>query len=79
MCKWASHNFTEDQKDSKANFCKSFLEKYEYKNKNIYDIVTGGEKQLRFWDPKIVNIAKAWKLEECNTFEATKNLLETKK
>jgi histone-lysine N-methyltransferase SETMAR len=63
MCKWVPHLLTDNQKKERVNFCKYFLEKYANKNeKNIYNIITGDETWVRFWDPKVGNNAKIWKL-----------------
>ena len=59
MCKWVPHILTRDQKKERIKFCKYFLKKYHNKNqKNIYNIITGDETWLRFWDPKVGYNAK---------------------
>ena len=71
MNKWVPHSLTQNQKDRRISFCNKFLEKYDNKNeKNIYNIITGDETWLRFWDPKVGNNAKIWQINGLDNFEA---------
>ena len=61
MCKWVPHVLTESQKKKRVEFCKNFIKKFSKKSeKNIYNIITGDESWLRFWDLKVGNNAKIW-------------------
>ena len=55
----------------KGNFCKLFLDKFS-NSKNIYNIITGDETWIRFWDPKTGNNAKAWNNNKNKIIESCK-------
>lgn len=80
MCKWVPHLLTKPQKKKRLDFCKNFIKKFSMKSeKNIYNIITGDESWLRFWDPKVGNNAKIWQSKKSNVFETCiKNIKDEK-
>ena len=68
------------KKKARMNFCKFFIEKYANKNeKYIYNIITGDEIWLKFWDPKVGNNAKICQYKGCDPVETRIKSIKDKK
>ena len=63
-CKWVSHKLTDKLKQSRIDFCHSFLNHYgDLKKKITYNLVTGDETWIRCYEPPAAAGAKVWVLE----------------
>lgn len=60
-CKWVPYIINEDQKKDRVEFCKKFLNVYGDIEKRItYNLVTGDETFLRYYDPLTGPQSKVW-------------------
>ena len=78
MHKWVPYTLTEEQKKERVIFCENFLNRFN-KGNNIYNIITGDETWLRFWDPKKGNNGKVWHINENLKTESCKKSIKDQK
>ncbi|GBP59767.1 Mariner Mos1 transposase [Eumeta japonica] len=65
MCKlcsrWIPHNFTYAQKTDRVTWCKAMLTMFKEGASNlVWDIVTGDETWIYYYDPKTKQQSTAW-------------------
>jgi histone-lysine N-methyltransferase SETMAR len=59
--RWVPHSLTDEQKQERVNWCKNMLKKYKNgHSKRVWDIVTGDETWLYFFEPKTKQKSATW-------------------
>lgn len=79
-CKWMPFKLTEKHKQARIDFCHNFLNTYGNINKKVlYNLVTGDETWLRFYDPLIGPQSKIWAGKDMAPQKITKKSMADKK
>jgi histone-lysine N-methyltransferase SETMAR len=78
--KWVPHTLTEHQKSARLDFCFYFLNRFKESNKtSLYNIVTGDETWLYYYDPLDSKQAQQWHPKGAPPPKKAKRALSTKK
>ena len=60
-CRWVPHFLTEAQKQDRVDYCLAMLKKFDGdRSKRMYDIITGNESCIYYYDPETKRQNKVW-------------------
>jgi [histone H3]-lysine36 N-dimethyltransferase SETMAR len=78
--RWIPHELTLEQKLQRIEFCQQFLEKFKNpQSKSLYNIVTGDETYIYYYDPLNKKDSKEWRYKNQSPPLKVKKSISTKK